>query len=133
MNAYDTPSTAIPGVTARPAGRFADSWYYRRPYDRDAGYPFVEQSGYASNTERQVSEALASARLPAEMIRGIGPPLPQIRQFPPRYGYEHPPPTMEQILSFGRRYPDQRLATSGGFAQDGGYTSTSTPALNSWW
>lgn len=131
MNPLDTPGGPLRGVTMRPAGRFADSVYLRRPYDRpDAGYPFVEQSGYASNTERQVSEALASQLMPAESIRGIGPPLPQVQRFRPRTGYSHEPMLMPEILSLGRQYPDQRLARSGG--QDAGFTSTSTPSL-SWW
>lgn len=130
MNVHDTPNGNVPGVTMRPAGRFADSWYYRRPYDRGASYPFLEQSGYASNTERQVSEALAAALQPAAVIRQIGPPLPQVQPWRPRYGYDHSPLLMPEILSMGRQYPDQRLARSGG--QDAGFTSTSTPSL-SWW
>jgi hypothetical protein len=88
--------------------RYEGSYYYerRRPWE--------------SNSERLVTDALQESQLPEATVRGIKPPLPQIVQFPSRYGY----PTyqdrqagIEAVLDFNRLYPDHRNNTSGGIAE----------------
>lgn len=113
-----------------PDLRTADSVYLRKPYGATSSYPYIEKSGHASNEERLVSAALAANLVPEEELRAIRPPLPQIQLFPPRFGLDHPPLTMRDIMAVGRRYPDSANQRSGGA---GGYAGgTSTPA-NNWW
>lgn len=84
---------------------------------------------WATNEERRVSEALASAQsMTAEQISMIRPPLSQIQLFPPKYGYRiealgiHDFAYLDQIYPAVRR--DWTASTSGS-----GYQGTGYPAL----
>ena len=70
------------------------------------------------NWERLTSEALEAASIPGVVLQAeVRPPLPQIRLFPPRYGYpsfQKRQATVSQVLDAGRLYSDSRNDTSGG-------------------
>lgn len=101
-------------------------------YDRNApglaGYAAVSSSGYSSNEERLVSEALQAQTVPGELLRGIRPgflgPL-----FPPRFLGPRAQPGIRDVIEVDRRYPDSSSQFSG---TSGGYTGSSTPSLG-WW
>lgn len=107
----------------------ADTVYARRPYGATPMVPFIEKSGFASNEERLVSEALESLLVPVEQLRELRPPLTQIELFPPRFGYDRNQPTMMDIMQLSRATPDARYQRSG---EAGSYSGSSTPA-NNWW
>jgi hypothetical protein len=51
----------------------------------------------ANQNDLVASDALRWMSMPADQIRQIRPPVPQAL-FPPRFGYEHEPATIEDIL-----------------------------------
>ena len=110
------------------AGRYADGVYDRNaPGAQSAGEAYVSVSGYSSNEERLVSQALASAlSMPAEQLRQMPPQRPL---FPPRFGYDDTEPGISDVVQVDRRYPDSSAALSG---TSGGYTGSSGPSLG-WW
>jgi hypothetical protein len=84
---------------------------------------------WASNAERLVDLALASADLTYEQIESIRPPLPQVQLFPPRFGYR---PYVDQfriedVVDLDLLYPGSRVDFSGSTS---GYQGSSFPALN---
>lgn len=113
------------------AGKYADSVYDRNaPGQRSAGYAYVSASGYSSNEERLVDQALASALdagpgMSAAMRNGGAKGNP----FPPRFGYDRTVIGIEDVIQVDRRYPDSSAQFSG---SSGGASSSSTPSLG-WW
>lgn len=78
---------------------------------------YTQRSPFESNPERLVSEALAASQTPADIIRALSPPLPQIRLFPPRFGYGEKQdriPTILEVLDVDRYYRNRRDDISGG-------------------
>ena len=79
-------------------------------------------SPWASNEERLVTEALMSNTMPSEEIQTmVRPPLPQIRMFPPIFGfvsYGERQATIDDVLGEARRPADFRSSLSGG---EGGF------------
>lgn len=67
--------------------------------------------------ERLLDEALQVANMPAEVIRRMTPPLPQVRPFPPRLGlrpYQERQIRIEDIIDVDRIYTDPRSTFTGG-------------------
>lgn len=88
--------------------KFEGSYYYerRRPWE--------------SSAERLVTDALQDSQRPEEIIRALLPPLPQIVQFPSKWGYpsySDRQAGVEAVLDSNRLYPDFRNNTSGGVAE----------------
>ena len=79
---------------------------------------------FASNAERLTQQALMAATMGREDIRvGVRPPLPQIRLFPDRFGYENTQRTIYDIMDLDRVYVEPRTSWySGGPA---GYSGSS--------
>jgi hypothetical protein len=68
---------------------------------------------FSSKTEYIVSEAMRLMEVPADVIRGMRPPVP-IELFPPTDGYGPKMPlTIEQVLQTDRWTPTIRSWTSG--------------------
>jgi hypothetical protein len=113
------------------AGRYADTVYDRNaPGQQGAGEAYVSSSGYSSNEERLVSEALASQlALDPATIRAIRPGFAKQPLFPPRFGYAQVEIGIHDVIEVDRRYPDSSSQFSG---SAGGYSGSSTPSLG-WW
>ena len=112
------------------AGRYADSVYDRNaPGFHDGSYAYVSGSGYTSNEERLLDQALAAQLVPGDELRGIRPAFARQPLFPPRFGYPQGEIGIAQVIDVDRRYPDSSAATSG---TSGSYSGTSTPSLG-WW
>lgn len=58
--------------------------------------PWEDRPGYGQN-DLVASDALRWMGMPAEQIRMTRPPVPQAL-FPPRFGYDHEPATIEDIF-----------------------------------
>ena len=71
-------------------------------------YPYPFQL----NDEYGVDEVISNAQTPADVIRQIAPPVPQVL-FPPRLGYSDVPLTIEDVLATDRWAPTFRSWTSG--------------------
>jgi len=114
-----------------PAGRHADSVYDRNaPGFRDGMEAYVSGSGFSSNEERLVTEALrAVTDIDPDQLRAMRPAVAATPLFPPRFGYRIGQPTIDDVVQVDRRYPDSSAALSG---SSGGYSGSSTPSLG-WW
>ena len=80
---------------------------------------------WASNEERLTQQALVVATIPGtELQMIVRPNLPQIRLFPPRFGWgEREQPGIDDVVSIDRQYMEPRVSWfSGGPA---GYTGSS--------
>lgn len=113
------------------AGKYADTVYDRNaPGQQGAGEAYVSASGYSSNEERLVSQALAAQlALDPEVIRSIRPVTARTPLFPPRFGYRQDEPGIKDVIQVDRRYPDSSAQFSG---TPGGFSGSSTPSLG-WW
>jgi hypothetical protein len=67
---------------------------------------------FTTKVEYEMSLALRWMGMPAEQLAQIRPPVPQVL-FPPIYGYDETPLTIEEVLDVGRWAPQQRSWTSG--------------------
>ena len=85
---------------------------------------------WSSNMERLTSQALMVMNIPGNDIQQmVRPPLPQIRLFPDRYGYERSQPGIDDIVTVDRNYVEPRTSWySGGVA---GYSGTARNDLGS--
>lgn len=84
-----------------------DGVYARKPWvaPPEAAMPPQEYLGpFASNQERMLSQALASATMPgADLQAVVRPNLPQIELFPERFGYEKTAYGIRDILDVTAR------------------------------
>ena len=84
-----------------------DGVYARKPWVApvEAAYPPQEYIGpFASNQERLITQAITAATMPGADVQSIvRPNLPQIRMFPPRYGYVKTAYGLEDILDVTAR------------------------------
>jgi hypothetical protein len=80
--------------------------------------------------ERLTSQALMVMNIPGADIQAmVRPPLPQIRLFPDRYGYDRRQPGIDDIVSVDRNYSEPRVSWySGGVS---GYQAASRNSLGS--
>lgn len=90
------------------SGQQADSVYNRRAWSAptaDAPQPPQEYLGpFASNQERLLTQSLATWNMSgAEIQEYVRPPLPQVKLFPPRYGFTEYEITIEDIVQMPRR------------------------------
>jgi hypothetical protein len=85
------------------------------------GVPFVEDGEppvpwqprpFDSKEEYVVSEAMRLMQVSADVIRQTRPPVPQML-FPPIYGYDTTPLTIDQVLDVNRWAPQYRSYSSG--------------------
>lgn len=85
---------------------------------------------WSTNMERLTSQALMVMNIPGKDIQAmVRPPLPQIRLFPERFGYDRTPLGIDDIVSIDRVYSEPRISWySGG---PGGYTGASRNTLGS--
>jgi hypothetical protein len=63
---------------------------------------------FASSTETIVSNTLRLMAVPADAIRQITPPPPAGGLFPPQFGYDTTPLTIEDVLNTDRWAPKRR-------------------------
>ena len=89
------------------AGKYADGVYGRRPWTApaEAAMPPQEYVGpFQSNQERLMSQSLAAWTMSgAELQQYVRPPMPQIKLFPPRFGYTENEIGIEDIVELPRR------------------------------
>lgn len=64
------------------------------------------------NDEYGVDEVISNAQTPADAIRAIAPPVPQMLM-PPKFGYYDVPLTIEDVLATDRWAPKYRSWVSG--------------------
>lgn len=102
-----------PGVSPEPIAR---RWQFLGPF--------------ASNEERLTQQAIQANTLPAaELAAMVATPLPQVRPFPERFGYERTVPGIMDIIEVDRHYTEPRTSWfSGG---PGGYSGSSRNSLGS--
>lgn len=85
---------------------------------------------WSSNMERLTQQALMVGTIPgadiAEMVR---PPLPQIRLFPERYGYDRRAVGIDDVITVDRNYVEPRTSWYSG--SPAGYTGASRNTLGS--
>ncbi len=85
---------------------------------------------WSTNMERLTSQALMAATIPGEELSAmVRPPLPQIRLFPDRYGYDRTPPGIDDIVTVDRTYVEPRISWYSG--SPAGYTGASRNTLGS--
>lgn len=89
------------------AGKYADGVYGRRPWTAplEAAAPPQEYVGpFQSNQERLISQSLAAWTMSgAELQKYVRPPMPQIKLFPPRFGYTEFEISIEDLVDLPRR------------------------------
>lgn len=85
---------------------------------------------WASNMERLTQQALMVATIPAaEISQMVRPPLPQIRLFPDRYGYDRRAVGIDDVVTVDRNYVEPRISWYSG--SPAGYTGASRNTLGS--
>lgn len=67
---------------------------------------------FTTKNEYIVSEAMRLMQVPAEMIRGVRPPMIN-NPFPPIFGYDETPLTIDDVLETDRWSPQVRSWVSG--------------------
>jgi hypothetical protein len=84
----------------------------------DNGDVYLQASAFYRNEERLVSQALVVATIPgAQLAAQVRPPLPNIRPFPPRFGYPEyasRQPGIDAVLDVPFSYRNRRSDISGG-------------------
>ena len=89
------------------AGKMSDGVYNRRPWtaplEAENLAPVEYQGPFQSNRERLLSQSLAANSMTgAEIQEYVRPPLPQIKLFPPRFGYSEQEIGIEDIINLPR-------------------------------
>jgi hypothetical protein len=83
---------------------------------------------WAPGEAAKCAQALATVEAPAEDLRLLRPPLPQVPLLPPRFGYGHDVPDVEECVDLDRD-PAARYDFSG---SEGSYAGSSYPSLAVW-
>ena len=105
------------------AGLYADGVYGHKPWDKDrAGIYTPEEAAFppqayigpfASNQERLLSQSLAALTMNGpELQQLVRPPLPQIKLFPPRYGFNESEIGIADIIDLPRTAPTAQRVES---------------------
>ena len=114
-------------------GHFSDGVYGRRPWTSPpvaAGPPQEYIGPFQSNQERLLSQSMAAWTMGrAEIQEYVRPPLPQIKLFPPRFGYTEDEITIEDIAQFSRKMPTAQRVESDFSQTPATQQSTSTNSL----
>jgi len=117
------------------AGKYADGVYNRRPWvaPPEAAMPPQEYIGpFASNQERLLSQSLAAWSMTGEEIQAyVRPPLPQIKLFPPRFGYTEHEIGIEDLINLPRNVATTQRVESDYSQTPNTQQSTSTNSLGS--
>ena len=115
--------------------KFADGVYNRRPWvaPTEAAMPPQEYIGpFASNQERLLSQSLATWTMSgAEIQEWVRPPLPQIKLFPPRFGYSEHEIGIEDLVNLPRSVAATQRVESDYSQTPNTTESTSTNSLGS--
>lgn len=76
---------------------------------------------FSSNEERLTQQALTVASMSRDdILRDVKAPLPQVRQFPERFGYgDRLQPSIEDVVSLDRAYNEPRMTWFSGGDQQG--------------
>lgn len=87
-----------PWVTNQPDNEIPATWTYNGPW--------------SSNMERLTQQALMAATIPGAVLQNtVKPPLPQIRQFPGRFGFGlRTQPDINDVVSLDRVYTEPRVS-----------------------
>jgi len=113
--------------------RHADGVYNRRPWvaPTEAAMPPQEYIGpFASNQERLLSQSLAAWTMSAAEIQAyVRPPLPQIKMFPPRFGYSEHEIGIEDLVDLRRTLMGTQRVESDFSQTPNTQESTSTNSL----
>lgn len=118
-------------MTQKYDGVYDHTKPWRAPIQPDQVAKRWQYNGpWSSNMERLTSQALMIMNIPAEEIsQMVRPPLPQIRLFPERYGYDRRAVGIDDVITVDRNYVEPRTSWySGGPA---GYTGASRNTLGS--
>lgn len=101
-----------------------DGVYNRRPWD------YV--GPFANTTDQRISEALSVNSIPGDKLSAlVRPPLPQVKLFPPRFGYRSRQLGIEDVIDVDQIY--QMPDPAGGHVQPGYEgTSRNTQGSGSW-
>lgn len=99
----------------QPDGRYA-----RRAWSPPLRWTYAGPN--ATHEEQRVQEAISAATQDGQYLAAtVRPPLPQIRLFPERFGYDTTPLRIDDIVNLDRRYKDVRVSWfSGGPASFSG-------------
>lgn len=113
--------------------KFSDGVYNRRPWvaPPEAANPPQDYVGpFQSNQERLLSQSMAAWTMGREEVQEyVRPPLPQVKLFPPRFGYTEHEITIEDISQMPRKTATTQRVESD-FSQTPNTTeSTSTNSL----
>jgi hypothetical protein len=86
---------------------------------------------FSSNMERLTTQALMAATVPGVQLQQmVRPPLPQIQQFPPRFGWGiRTQPEMDDVVTLDRVYTEPRISWYSG--SPAGYSGSSRNSLES--
>lgn len=84
---------------------------------------------FSSNMERLTTQALMAATIPGVQLQQmVRPPLPQIQQFPPRFGWgNRTQPEMDDVVTLDRVYTEPRISWYSG--SPAGYSGSSRNSL----
>ena len=115
--------------------RHADGVYGRRPWvaPPEAAYPPQEYIGpFQSNQERLLSQSMAAWTMGrAEIQEYVRPPMPQIKLFPSRFGYNESEITIEDIAQMPRKTATTQRVESDFSQTPNTQESSSTNSLGS--
>lgn len=115
------------------SSKFSDGVYNRRPWvaPPEAAYPPQEYVGpFQSNKERLLSQSMAAWTMERNEIQEyVRPPLPQIKLFPPRFGYSEDEITIEDIAQMPRKLSTTQRVESDYSNTPNKTESTSTNSL----
>ena len=118
-------------MTQRYDGVYDYTKPWRAPVQPDQVAKRWQYNGpWSSNMERLTQQALMVATIPGEELSTmVRPPLPQIRLFPERYGYNRDVPGIDDIVTIDRNYVEPRISWYSG--SPAGYTGASRNTLGS--
>ena len=118
-------------MTQKYDGVYDHTKPWRAPVQPDQVAKRWQYNGpWSSNMERLTSQALMVATIPAaEISQMVRPPLPQIRLFPDRYGYDRRAVGIDDVVTVDRNYVEPRISWYSG--SPAGYTGASRNTLGS--
>lgn len=113
--------------------KYADGVYNRRPWvaPTEAAYPPQEYVGpFQSNQERLLNQSLAAWTMGREELQEyVRPPLPQIKLFPARYGFNESEIGIEDLINLPRQVATAQRVESDYSNTPNSSQSTSTNSL----
>lgn len=105
-----------------------DGQYAYRPWNPRPRWTYAGPG--ATHEEMLIQQSLDANTQPGEMLsETVRPPLPQIRMFPARYGYDQTALTIDDIVNIDRIYREPRISWYSG--TPAGYVGNSRNSMNS--